>query len=126
MENKTLSMADAAHEVLQGKKRAILFSALWNEVRKVTKTPKEDVSNFYEDLTLDPRFVCLKDNKWDLKERRSFADSHIDVKGLSLDDSILDESDANRNKGSDDEDEESKKDEEPDSPLKKSAEDDYD
>lgn len=128
MENKTLSMADAAHEILQGKKRAILFSALWNEVRKMTKSPKENVSNFYEDLTLDPRFVCLKDNKWDLKERRSFADSHVDVKGLSLDDSILEEdNDSNNKKSSDDEDDDSsKKEDEDDSPLKKSPDDDYD
>lgn len=126
MENKTLSMADAAHEILQGKKRAILFSALWNEVRKATKSPKEDISHFYEDLTLDPRFVCLKDNKWDLKERRSFADSHIDVTGLSLDDSLLG-GDSSKKTG-DDEDDDSKKndEEEDDSPLKKSPDDDYD
>ena len=86
MDNKVLSMADAAYEILSGKKRAILFSALWNDVRKMTKSPKENVSNFYEDLTLDPRFVCLKDNKWDLKERRSFADTHVDVKDISLED----------------------------------------
>lgn len=86
MDNKVLSMADAAYEILSGKKRAILFSALWNDVRKITKSPKENVSRFYEDLTLDPRFVCLKDNKWDLKERRSFADTHVDVKDISLED----------------------------------------
>ena len=86
MDSKVLSMADAAYEILSGKKRAILFSALWNDVRKMTKSPKENVSNFYEDLTLDPRFVCLKDNKWDLKERRSFADTHVDVKDISLED----------------------------------------
>ena len=86
METKVLSMADAAYEILSGKKRAILFSALWNEVRKTTNSPKENVSRFYEDLTLDPRFVSLKDNKWDLKERRSFADAHIDVKDISLED----------------------------------------
>ena len=57
MDNKVISMADAAYEILSGKKRAILFSALWNDVRKMTKAPKENVSNFYEDLTLDPRFV---------------------------------------------------------------------
>ena len=86
MENKTLSMADTAYQVLSGKKRAILFSALWNDVRKITKSPKENVSRFYEDLTLDPRFVCLKDNKWDLAERRSFADAHVDVDDISLED----------------------------------------
>ena len=111
MDNKVISMADAAYEILSGKKRAILFSALWNDVRKMTKAPKENVSNFYEDLTLDPRFVCLKDNKWDLKERRSYADSHVDVKDISLEDetTIVEEED--------DEDEES---------LNKKAEDDFD
>ena len=111
METKVISMADAAYEILSGKKRAILFSALWNDVRKMTKAPKENVSNFYEDLTLDPRFVCLKDNKWDLKERRSYADSHVDVKDISLEDetTVTEEED--------EEDEES---------LNKKAEDDFD
>ena len=111
MENKTYSMADAAYEILSGKKRAILFSALWTEVRKMTKSPKEDVSNFYEDLTLDPRFVCLKDNKWDLKERRSFADTHIDVNDISLED------DTTTNENEDEDSDES---------LNKKAEDDFD
>ena len=110
METKVISMADAAYEILSGKKRAILFSALWNDVRKITKSPKENVSNFYEDLTLDPRFVCLKDNKWDLKERRSFADTHVDVKDISLEDESSPVED-------EDEDDES---------LNKKAEDDFD
>ena len=107
MDNKVLSMADAAYEILSGKKRAILFSALWNDVRKITKSPKENVSNFYEDLTLDPRFVCLKDNKWDLKERRSFADTHVDVKDISLED----ENAPNEEENEDEDESISKKDE---------------
>ena len=110
MDNKVLSMADAAYEILSGKKRAILFSALWNDVRKMTKSPKENVSNFYEDLTLDPRFVCLKDNKWDLKERRSFADTHVDVKDISLEDENVPNDEEN---------------EEEDESISKKDEDDY-
>lgn len=79
------SMTDAAFEILSSKKRAILFSKLWQEVSKMTAAPQDKIAEFYSDLTLDGRFAQLKDNKWDLKARRKFAESHIDLSGIEID-----------------------------------------
>ena len=36
-------------------------------------------------MTLDSRFVSLKENKWDLIERRKFEESHVDLSAIELD-----------------------------------------
>ncbi len=41
-------------------------------------------AQFYSDLTLDPRFAQLKENKWDLKERRKYSESHVDISRIEL------------------------------------------
>ncbi|MBR4421528.1 MAG: DNA-directed RNA polymerase subunit delta, partial [Erysipelotrichaceae bacterium] len=73
----TRSMADIAYDILKRKKRAVQFLKMWDEVSKTSGSSQ--VGQFYSDLTLDPRFVCLKDNKWDLVERRKYEESHIDI-----------------------------------------------
>ena len=80
------SMSDVAYEIMSGKKRAISFSVLWQEVSKKTKVSNDHIAEFYSDLTVDGRFVCLKDNKWDLKNRRKFAESQIDLSELEVED----------------------------------------
>ena len=79
-------MTDTAFEILSGKKRAVQFSRLWAEVSKETGVDESKVAEFYSDLTLDGRFAALKDNKWDLKTRRKFSESHIDIKKIEIDD----------------------------------------
>ena len=81
----TKSMTDIAYDILSSKKRSILFAKLWEEVSKKYGASKDQVSQFYSDLTLDPRFVSLKDNKWDLVERRKYAESHVDLSKIELD-----------------------------------------
>ena len=83
------SMTDVAYDVLSSKKRSILFSKLWEEVSKKYGANNDQVSQFYSDLTLDPRFTSLKDNKWDLIERRKFAESHIYLSKIELEDDDL-------------------------------------
>ena len=78
------SMTDMAYDILSGKKRAIQFSKLWEEVSKKLKISNDQVAQFYSDLTLDPRFASLKENKWDLIERRKFAESHVDLSKIEL------------------------------------------
>lgn len=82
----TKSMTDAAYEIMSKKKRAIQFSKLWTEVVKATGVSLDQVAEFYSDLTLDGRFTSLKDNRWDLKSRRKFSESHIDMKKIEYDD----------------------------------------
>ena len=66
------------------KKRAIAFNKLWEDVLKETKVSEDLVAQFYSDLTLDSRFVQLKDNKWDLRSRRKFEEPYIDIQKIDL------------------------------------------
>lgn len=84
MTNK--SMTDVAYDIMSKKKRAVQFSKLWADVSKITGASDSAVAQFYSDLTLDGRFASLKDNKWDLKSRRKFSESHIDLKKYDIDD----------------------------------------
>lgn len=89
----TRSMADIAYDILKRKKRAVQFIKMWDEVAKTSGYGNDHVAQFYSDLTFDPRFVCLKDNKWDLVERRKFDESHIDISKIELEDDEPEESD---------------------------------
>ena len=80
------SMTDAAYDVMLKRKRAIDFSRLWKEIVKVTGTDDSKIARFYSDLTLDNRFVALKENKWDLRERYKYSESHIDISQYELED----------------------------------------
>lgn len=97
------SMIETAYDIVSSKKRAIAFSKLWEDVSKQTGANEDMIAQLYSDLTLDGRFVQLKDNKWDLKARRKFSESHIDLSEIELEE---------------DEPEEEYEEEENDSPVK--------
>lgn len=78
------SMTDIAYDILSKKKRAIPFPKIWEEVSSTYGASADQIAQFYSDLTLDSRFVSLKDNKWDLVERRKFEESHIDLSEIEL------------------------------------------
>ena len=78
------SMMDVAYDVIAKKKRAIPFAKLWEEVSKTYGVSNDKIAQFYSDLTLDSSFVSLKENKWDLIERRKFAESHIYLSEIEL------------------------------------------
>ena len=84
-------MADIAYDILKRKKRAVQFLKMWDEVSKTSGNGQ--VGQFYSDLTMDSRFVCLKDNKWDLVERRKYDESHIDISKIELEDDEPEEND---------------------------------
>lgn len=88
------SMTDVAYEILSSKKRAAQFNKLWEDVSKVTGASKDKIAQFYSDLTLDSRFVSLKENKWDLVERRKYEESHIDLSQIELDEDEPEEVDS--------------------------------
>ena len=79
-------MTDVAYDIMSKKKRAVQVAKLWADVSKATGVGSDKVAEFYSDLTLDGRFASLKDNKWDLKERRKFSESHVDIKKYDVDD----------------------------------------
>lgn len=84
-------MTDIAYDILSGKKRAIQFQKLWEEVSKKTGASNDIVAQFYSDLTLDSRFAQLKENKWDLIERRKFSESHVDISRIELGEDVPEE-----------------------------------
>lgn len=87
------SMTDIAYDILSKKKRSIQFSKLWEDVSKIYGASNDRVSQFYSDLTLDSRFASLKENKWDLSERRKFNESHVDISKIELDEDEPEEED---------------------------------
>ena len=80
----TKSMTDVAYDIMSKKKRAVQFTKLWTDVSKETGASKDAIADFYSDLTLDRRFTSLKNNKWDLTERRKFSESHVDLKKIEI------------------------------------------
>lgn len=85
------STMDIAYDVISSKKRPVQFQKLWEEVSKKAKLSNDMVSQFYSDLTLDSRFASLKENKWDLVERRKFSESHVDVSKIELGEDVPEE-----------------------------------
>ena len=83
------SMADVAYDIMLTKKRAIQFNKLWEEVSKICKVSNDNIAQFYSDLSLDSRFASLKENKWDLTERRKYDESHIDLSAIELDENEI-------------------------------------
>ena len=86
---KNESMIDVAYGVLKSKTTPISFNDMYKEVaQKLGFTPEmasKKVTFFYTDLSLDGRFVDLKDNTWDLRERQTYDKVHIDMNDVYSD-----------------------------------------
>lgn len=80
------SLTNIAYDLLKTKEEPILFTDLWNEMSQLKKFPdkikKRKAAAFYNALMLDPRFIPLEDNNWDLRER------HDDIR-LNIDSGLL-------------------------------------
>ncbi len=83
-------MVDIAFDLMQKKKKEIEFPRLWEEVTQIkglSQSQADDlIADFYSDMSLDDRFVILKDNKWDLRSRHKFEDVVIDTEAIMVDD----------------------------------------
>ena len=84
------SMTDVAYEIMKKEKTVAVFSQLWQEVSKVlglseTQTINK-IASFHSALMLDTRFTLLADNKWDLRERHKYTETHIDTSAILIDD----------------------------------------
>ena len=85
------SKTDIAYRLMSKKKKERNFYDLWEEVKaelaKVAapeelENIEDDISFFYTNLTLDGRFVCVGENKWNLRERVTFDKVHIDMNDI--------------------------------------------
>lgn len=88
------SKTDIAYRLMLKKKKERNFYDLWEDVKaelaKVAapeelENVEEDISFFYTNLTLDGRFVCVGENKWNLRERVTFDKVHIDMNEIYAD-----------------------------------------
>ncbi|RFB17251.1 DNA-directed RNA polymerase subunit delta [Bacillus sp. HNG] len=68
---KEMSMLEVAYEIFLGRKDAIAFNELVDEVAKVLELSEEElrarISQFYTDINIDGRFITLGDNRWGLR-----------------------------------------------------------
>ena len=94
------SKTDIAYRLMLKKKKERNFYDLWEEVKaelaKVAapeelENVEEDISFFYTNLTLDGRFVCVGENKWNLRERVTFDKVHIDMNEIYADEEEISE-----------------------------------
>lgn len=101
---KNESMVDVAYSILKNGPLSMKFKDMFDEVLKLKDMSEEDgkkvISQFYTNLTLDGRFVDLKDNEWGLRERETYDKVHIDMNAVysemdeeskDIDDEELDE-----------------------------------
>lgn len=88
-------MTDIAFNILSTKTEPVSFKQLWAEVNEVLRlepsVAAKKISLFYTNLSLDGRFVALKENNWELKKRMKFEDAFIDTSSIEIDDSDVDD-----------------------------------
>ncbi len=75
-----VTMTDTAYNLLGKRKKEVEFSKLWQQVSETMNIPEAQLTRkkrqFYSELMMDNRFAALKDNKWDLRSRRSYDEMH--------------------------------------------------
>ena len=117
---KNESMVDVAYSILKNGPLSMKFKDLYDEVLKLKEMSEEDgrkvISQFYTNLTLDGRFIDLKDNEWGLRERETYDKVHIDMNAvyseldeeakMNVDDEELTKDEKEELLGEDDSDEE--------------------
>lgn len=83
------SFLNIAYELVVEKGTSATFNEIWSHIVEESgideETAKAKIAQFYTNLTLDGRFVNLGDNVWDLRERHTFEESHIDMKAAYSD-----------------------------------------
>ncbi|MDX8289714.1 DNA-directed RNA polymerase subunit delta [Metabacillus indicus] len=68
---KELSMVEVAYDLMTEKKQPYVFLDLVKEISQIiglTKSQVEDkISQFYTDLNIDGRYICVGENTWGLR-----------------------------------------------------------
>lgn len=80
---KSKSNLEIVFEILSKSKEPLTFEELWEEVCVQKDYSEEEkiylMSVFYTNLSLDGRFVNVRDNTWDLRERVLYDDVHLSM-----------------------------------------------
>ena len=77
------SMIAAAIKILGDKKTQMPFAELWAAVKeRLEITPEEEadrIGHFYSDLFLAGETIALPGNAWDLRERHTYEEAHVNI-----------------------------------------------
>ncbi|WP_417898614.1 DNA-directed RNA polymerase subunit delta [Bacillus haimaensis] len=70
-EVKEMSLIEITYALFQDQKQSVTFGELLTEIKKLTGFTDEDLrsklSQFYTDLNVDGRFICIGENQWGLR-----------------------------------------------------------
>ncbi len=84
--DKTMSQLDIAYQLIKEEGHIFTFKDLWEKVSEIKEfnedEKNEKVSRFYTNLIIDPRFVSLGDNTWDLRENQTFDKIKLDMNSV--------------------------------------------
>ena len=84
------SMNEIAYDILSKRKTSITFEKLWknvgDELGYNDSQAANKIASFYSAMMLDNRFTQLANNKWDLRNRHKFSETHIDTSAIVIDD----------------------------------------
>lgn len=85
-------MTDVAYQLLSKKKNSVTFNKLWDEVSQIMgyseNVAERKIASFYTSMMLDNRFTSLGNNKWDLRSRHTYNETHFDTSAIVLEDDI--------------------------------------
>ena len=91
------SMTDVAYQLLSKKKNSVTFNKLWDEVSQIMgyseNVAERKIASFYTSMMLDISFTSLGNNKWDLRSRHTYNETHFDTSAIVLEDDNIDELD---------------------------------
>lgn len=83
------SFINHAYDILKNKKEPLTFKQLFDKVMSLSGTSENDIdikrsmSQLYTQLTFDGRFALVDDNKWDLRERRTYSETHRPINEIN-------------------------------------------
>lgn len=74
-ELELLSYTDITYKILKENKKSMTTSTLFKEICNLLELSDSDfdskIGDYYTSLTLDKRFVLLKNNEWDIRDNHS-------------------------------------------------------
>ena len=83
------SFINHAYDILKNEKEPLTFKQLFDKVMSLSGTSENDIdikrsmSQLYTQLTFDGRFALVDDNKWDLRERRTYSETHRPINEIN-------------------------------------------
>ncbi len=86
------SFINHAYDVVKESKEPLAFKAIFDEVVSRSGLTENDIdvkramSQLYTQLTFDGRFALVEDNKWDLRERHTYNETHKPINEINDDD----------------------------------------